>query len=192
MKIFEHVNTIVSRVKPRLVVSMMILSISSATVFTSQLANAAVYKKVDADGNVSFSDVPDKNAQLINVAPLTTVPSMNPDLIASTLEVDSKARIEKYTLTIVSPTPDQTYRRAVDVFSANVQVKPSLKNGDRLITLVDGKPANSGSTAEMDRGQHQFEAQILNDNGRILLSKSVTFNVLQGSVKQQAAIGKKK
>ena len=194
MKIIEHVDTVASGIKPRLLVSMMLLSLSCAAVFNSQLANAAVYKKVDADGNVSFSDIPDKTAQLITVAPLSTVPAMSPELIESTLgngqNPTSKARVENYTLTIISPSSDQTYRRGDDSFSANVQVKPELSNGDRLITLVDGNPSSGGSTGEMDRGQHQFVAKIVNASGRVLVSKSISFNILQSNVKQQALIGK--
>ncbi len=195
MKIFEHVNTVTSRVKLKLVVSMMLLSISSATVFNSQLANAAVYKKVDADGNVSFSDVPDKSAKLISVSPLSTVPAMSPELIASTLADNqnstSDERAVSYALTIISPTPNQTFQRGSSAFAANVQVKPDLRKGDRLITLVDGKPGSGGSAEEMDRGQHQFEAKIVNASGRVLTSQSVFFFVQQSNVKQQARMGMK-
>lgn len=189
MKFFEKVYAIASRTKPKLIVSMMLLSFSSAMVLNSQLASAAVYKKVDADGNVSFSDVPDKTAKLITVAPLPTVPAMSPELIERTLANDTNdsknSRQVNYSLNIISPTPDQIYRRGDDAFSANVQVKPDLVNGDRLITLIDGHSAGGAVTQEMDRGQHQFEARIVNASGRILISKSVSFNVQQGSAKQQ-------
>jgi hypothetical protein len=170
---------------------VLLLSLSSAAILSSTLVNAAVYKKVDADGNVSFSDVPDKTAQMITVAPLSTIPAMSPELIESTLgnaqNPASKARVENYTLTIISPSSDQTYRRGAD---SNVQVNPELSNGDRLITLVDGKSSSGGSTADMDRGQHQFVAKIVNADGRVLVSKSISFNILQSSVKQQGYIGK--
>jgi len=194
MKIYKHIQVVASRVKPKLVISMMLLSITSVVVLNSQLANAAVYKKVDADGNVSFSDVPDKNAKLISVPPLATVPAMSPELIASTLDGDpqsANARQESYILTITSPTPDQTYQRGIDSFSPSVQVKPDLKNGDQLVQLLDGKVPNDNSTENMDRGQHIFEAKVINASGRTLVSKSVTFNVLQNHVKQQARTGTK-
>jgi hypothetical protein len=158
-------------------------------------AQAAVYKKVDADGNVSFSDVPDKSAQLINVAPLSTVAALSPEQIAKTLNRDDNSQVansrsENYTLMIISPTPDQTFQRAADAFSANVQVKPELKNGDRLVFLVDGKTSSDQIPAgELDRGAHQFEAKVLSANGRVLTSKVVSFNVQQSSVKQQARLG---
>lgn len=193
MKIFEHLHIGVSRVKPKLFVSVVLLSMFSAMVLTSQLASAAVYKKVDADGNVSFSDIPDKTAKLIIVAPLATVPAMSPELIESTLANDQSSineeRPVKYSLTILSPQSDQTYRRGSDSFSANVQVKPELRKGDRLITLVDGKSGSGGSTEDMDRGQHTFEAQVVNARGQVLASQSVSFFVQQSSVKQQARMG---
>ncbi|HEY4713908.1 MAG TPA: DUF4124 domain-containing protein [Aquirhabdus sp.] len=186
-------SNIESCMKPRFVVGIMLLSFMSVALMQSQLVNAAVYKKVDADGNVSFSDVPDKNAQLITVAPLSTVPAMSPELIESTLgnnqTSSSNVRSEDYTLTIISPAPDQTYHRGAEAFSANVQVKPELINGDRLITLINGQPSSNVQTEGMDRGQHQFEAKIVNANGRVLISKSVSFNVQQSNVKQQARMG---
>lgn len=190
MKIFEQIQAFAFRVKPRLFVTMLLLSTSSVAVFNSQLASAAIYKKVDADGNVSFSDVADKDAKLIIVAPLPTVSAMNPDLVARTLGTDqgqlNQARQENYSLTIISPSSDQTYNRSADAFSANVQVQPDLTNGDRLVFLVDGKATiDSNATEETDRGQHQFEAKVVNSSGRVLISKSVSFNVKQNSLTQQ-------
>ena len=172
-----------------------VITIVAAILAVSSNVQAAVYKKVDADGNVSFSDVPDKSAQLINVAPLSTVAALSPEQIAKTLKSDDTVqpasnRAENYTLTIISPTPDQTFQRAADAFSANVQVKPDLKNGDRLVLLVDGKTSSDQIPAgELDRGTHQLEAKVLSANGRVLTSKVVSFNVQQSSVKQQARMG---
>ncbi|WP_410211432.1 DUF4124 domain-containing protein [Aquirhabdus sp.] len=172
-----------------------VMAIATAILMMSCHTQAAVYKKVDADGNVSFSDVPDKSAQLINVAPLSTVAALSPEQIAKTLKRDDTVqpagnRAENYTLTIISPTPDQTFQRAADAFSANVQVQPDLKNGDRLVLLVDGKTSSDQIPAgELDRGTHQFEAKVLSSNGRVLTSKVVSFNVQQSSVKQQARMG---
>jgi hypothetical protein len=162
--------------------------------------HAAVYKKVDADGNVSFSDIPDKSAQIVNVAPLSTVPAMSPALINKTLNGDAAADVpavdmSSYVLTINSPTADQTFNRAEDAFAASVTVKPELRAGDKLVLLVDGKPAaptakqDSASptvhTNEMDRGGHQFEARIVSAKGKIITSKSVNFFVQQASARRR-------
>jgi multidrug resistance efflux pump len=41
-------------------------------------AKADIYKKVDEDGRVTYSNVPSKGAQKLNLEPLNTVPSSKP------------------------------------------------------------------------------------------------------------------
>ncbi len=192
MRNSETLTTVISCFKPRLIVGMMFLSFFSATVLNSQLAQAAVYKKVDADGNVSFSDVPDKSAQEVYIAPLATIPALSQDQIARTLQDDPQSSTAQtsYTIKIISPTPDQTYYRAADAFSANVQVNPEMKHGDHLVLLVDGKTSGEDVPPDqLERGQHQFEARVVSTKGKVLASQSVTFFVLQPNVKQQARMG---
>jgi hypothetical protein len=186
MRNSETLTVVSTRFKPRLVVGVMLFSLLSAATMIDQVAQAAVYKKVDAEGNVTFSDVPDKSAQLINVAPLATMPALSQDQIARTLQDDdssqSTARIN-YSINIISPTPDQTYHRSVDAFSANVEVKPDMKNGDHLVLLVDGKTSGQDVPADqLDRGQHQLEARVVSKSGRVLKSQSVTFFVQQPNI----------
>jgi flagellar hook assembly protein FlgD len=171
-------------VKPRLVVGAMLLSFFSTTTMIGSIAQAAVYKKVDAEGNVSFTDVPDRSAQLVNVAPLETVPALSPDVIAKTLNDDDSQKNTtanvNYTIRIISPKADQTYHRSVDAFSANVEVKPNLQEGDHLVFLVDGKTSDKTIPPNtLDRGQHQFEARVVSAKGRVLKSLTTTFFVQQ-------------
>ena len=42
-------------------------------------ARADIYKKVDEDGRVTYSNVPSKGAQKLNLEPLNTVPSSKPN-----------------------------------------------------------------------------------------------------------------
>ena len=185
---------------PRSRVAYTVLASMIASVVSLSSAHAAVYKKVDADGNVSFSDIPDKSAQIVNVAPLSTVPAMSPALINKTLNGDAAPNVpavdmSSYVLTINSPTADQTFNRAEDAFAASVTVKPELRAGDKLVLLVDGKPAAPTSkpdstsptvhTNEMDRGGHQFEARIVSAKGKIITSKSVNFFVQQASARRR-------
>jgi hypothetical protein len=171
--------------KPRLLVGMLLFSLMSTNVIFGSVAQADVYKKVDAEGNVTFSDIPDKSAQLVHIAPIATMPAMSQDEITRTLASDpqqSTANIN-YSIHITSPTPDQTYRYAVDAFSPNVDVKPVMQNGDHLVLLLDGKVSGVNIPADgLNRGQHQFEAKIVSSNGSTLKSQSVTFFVHQTHV----------
>ena len=50
--------------------------------------NAAVYRSIDADGNVVFTDDPSGNAEPVDLPPLSTVPApkYNPDLFKRGVE----------------------------------------------------------------------------------------------------------
>jgi Domain of unknown function (DUF4124) len=182
MKISEKLNAPRILVQKYRVVEIMLCMLFSTTTIV-QVAQAAVYKKIDADGHVTFSDVPDKSFKLINVAPLTTIPALSQDKIAAALKEPDASKsnpIVNYSMNIISPAADQSYHRSIDAFSPNVVVKPDLKNGDQLVFLVDGKPFEKDLPAiQFDRGQHAFEARIVSEKGRVLKSKSVIFFVLQ-------------
>ena len=186
-------RTHIAALQPKLGVAFTLTVSLLLGVCSMNSAQAAVYKKVDADGNVSFSDVPDKSAQVVNVTPITTIPAMSPDLINKTLSSDSPASavdMSNYVLTINSPAADQTFNRAEDAFAANVTIKPDLRDGDKLLLLVDGKTSTAKQdkptiqTGDMDRGSHVFEARVVSARGKTLASKSVNFFVQQASVRR--------
>jgi len=189
-----NLSTRIAALQPKLGIGLTLVASLLVSALSMSTAEAAVYKKIDADGNVSFSDVPDKSAQVVNVTPIATIPAMSPDLINKTLGTTSTPStavdMSNYVLTINSPAADQTFNRAEDAFAANVTIKPELREGDKLVLLVDGKPSNAKQdkptiqTAEMDRGSHQFEARVVSARGKILASKSVTFFVQQASVRR--------
>lgn len=193
-----NLRTHITALQPKFGVALSLTASILISLCSMSTAEAVVYKKVDADGNVSFSDVPDKSAQIINVTPISTIPAMSPDLINKTLGKTDKPATpavdtSNYVLTINSPTADQTFNRAEDAFAANVTVKPELRKGDKLILLVDGKPSDVKTetdnptihTADLDRGSHQFEARIISARGKVLASKTVNFFVQQASARRR-------
>jgi len=171
------------------------------------VANAAIYKKVDADGNVSYSDIPDKTAEVVTVKPLTTVAALSADKIAQTLNTNEttaqptaspskapvQASVQDYSLTIISPQADQTFQRMVDAVSVSVAVQPELRSGDHVQLAIDGhKPVEGMSLqipqGELDRGEHTLKARILSAKGQLLIEKAVSFFVLQPTVRPQVGI----
>lgn len=49
-----------------------------ATIFTLGAAHAEIYKHVDEQGRVTYSNVPMKGAVKLNLEPLTTIPASRP------------------------------------------------------------------------------------------------------------------
>ena len=164
----------------RLLVLSGILSLVPASVF------AEVYRHVDAQGNVTFSDEPIEGGETIQVKPVTTVTLPKPQDVQDAPEVIEKAREEgeRYTsVSIVSPMDGDAFHSG----SGNVQIQvtssPSLQPGHRYEVTLDGQPVGqttSGSVTinHIDRGTHQAAAHIINENGiRVRSGDTISFTV---------------
>lgn len=160
---------------------------------TSGMVQAAIYKTMDAQGNAVYTDAPSKNAQVVNLPPLSIVPSLSPEQIAlATAEnqTQSQNRAPNYQLAFVQPTADQTVRKPEPVI-VSVALRPTLANGDNLTLLLDGVVIANGnsavvSTESLERGGHNLTARIANNVGKIVSEASTTFYVQQTTVNSPA------
>lgn len=164
----------------RLLVISGIFSLISATAY------GEVYRHVDAQGNVTFSDEPMDGSETIQVKPVTTVTLPKPEDVQDAPEVVEQAREEgqRYTsVSIVSPSDGDAFHSG----SGNVQIEvtssPSLQPGHRYEVTLDGQPVGqttSGSVTinHIDRGTHQAAAHIINENGiRVRSGETISFTV---------------
>ncbi len=67
--------------------SRLAIAILGLTAFAS---HADIYKSVDEDGHVTYSNIPAKGAKKLNIEPLTTLPKPHAD--SSGLKVDSQTQ----------------------------------------------------------------------------------------------------
>lgn len=138
-------------------------------------AGAAVYRWVDAEGNVVFSDTPQEGAELIELGEPTIVPH---EKIAPAPEEPTSAALQELPyqeVTIASPSNDATLRdqQAVDV---SVATAPPLQTefGHKVQLYFDGAAygAPSESTQfilqNVDRGTHSLAVAVLGISGREL------------------------
>lgn len=155
------------------------------TLLFSSAASAGMYKGLDEEGNVVYSDKPFDEAKKFSPPPITVVdpPKVKPKEVI----VEEEKPVEfKYTsLKILSPTNDQVIWNEPDL-TVKLQLKPDLNTAEGHTTwlLMDGKPLvkNSRSLAlqigRSDRGEHQIQAQVRNKKGKILKrSQSVTIHI---------------
>lgn len=149
-------------------------------------ASAEVYRSVDKDGNVVFSDEPSPDAELIELDELQTI---QPPPVGNFEYTPPKKVKPRYSeLSITSPADDLAIRNNAGNVTVNVSSSPRVNGGDVLVLYVDGKEIELGSSTThsftaMDRGTHQLRAVIKNSEGRILISsKSVNFHLLRQAV----------
>jgi hypothetical protein len=152
---------------------------------------ATVYKWVDENGVVHYSDQPHENAQKVELkAPQTYTSPKSPAGTQSSRTSTSKPSAPVYQSCQVSePTNEQVYMNT-DTVNAGVTTQPGLRAGDTAIVTLDGQPvpgvpANGGQFAisPIDRGTHTIQMLVKDSSGATVCSSdSVTFHVRQPSL----------
>ncbi len=154
---------------------------------------AAVYKSVDSQGNVVYTDEPSGDAKPVKLPPLSTVPAPRYKSSApSSAAVEQSAEAANYQrVSIVSPTQDETLRDNTGAVPVNVVTEPELNSaaGHRFKYYIDGqaqgKPTASGRIIfeNLDRGAHSVEAAVVDSDGQELIrSSSVSFFLHRQSI----------
>ena len=64
--------------------------IAAASALIALPAQAEVYRQVDANGNVTFTDEPGDNAERVEVKPVTTITMPKPDTVREQLSEDDE------------------------------------------------------------------------------------------------------
>jgi Domain of unknown function (DUF4124) len=154
---------------------------------------ATVYRWVDADGVVHFSDQPQPGAVKIQIRePQSYTPAPTPAAGRVAPNVKTQTEPHDYQNCAVSVPggsggDDQTLMNA-DSVTITVQMQPTLRPGDLLTVQLDGTnltPLNGTryEISPIDRGAHTVTAMVRGAGGEVLCqSPVVTFNVHQPSV----------
>lgn len=167
-------------------------------------AHARIYKTVDKDGNVVFTDVPPKDkskAVEIDAANVyTPPPAVAPKRTGSdqaTIDAEELEELEEpvgaYSrLQIVTPEADQAVRENAGNLNVVVSLSPPLVASHQVQILLDGNvlATNAGTTlrlSNVDRGTHVLTAQIVDTRGNTLITSDPTsFHMQRISVNSPA------
>ncbi len=158
--------------------------------FLSCVCFAAIYLQTDPEGNVVYSDTPGENATTIvlpngenNIsipktpASSSTAPANSgPAMTASGPEAAPTGGPHKaYTTFLITDPSDQaTFQNQRDI-PVTIKMDPPLQEGDKVQLYVDGLPSGPASgdltqlaIHQVDRGQHQLSAAILDAEDHVL------------------------
>lgn len=150
-----------------------------------------LYKWVDAQGNVHYSDKPAPGATKINVP---KAPTFTPPQAAAPVTTDGHAGAQVapdghdagvvYTAIKISTPEDQGTLWNTTQVTVTVALTPGLQAGDKVTIAVDGNSqVVQGTTASfdnLDRGQHTATAAVTNKGGTTLAAKGITFYIQRG------------
>ncbi len=154
-------------------------------------ALAEVYRNVDAQGNVTFSDEPSDGAEEVKVKPVTTVTLPKPADVREPERLRRQVEEEGAaydSVRIVAPNNDEAFHSGSGDVAFRVVSEPALKRGHRYEVTLDGQPV--GQTASdtitvrnVFRGTHDASVNIINEKGvQVKSGESIRFTIHRPSV----------
>jgi len=173
---------------------MLALFMASPVVF----AEGEIYKVVDENGNVTFTDQrPSSEAQPMDLPPLSVIKTEveSPATAAAAAQAAAEEakppsprdlRKQFRDFRITRPLSEETFwgtaNTVVVTWASSQQIPPSMK----VMLYVNGSPQEAppqgGVSLTLDRGEHQVYAELRDErNRRIITTDPVTFFVKQNS-----------
>ena len=168
-----------------------------ATFSPAAHAEGEIYKIVNPDGSITFTDQkPAPGAEPVKLKPLSVVETEAPPAPpvpadqASTADAQPTERDLRRMYSdfrITQPQNEETFWGTANQVTVNWSSSEPLQEGMRVVVYVNGEaqdaPGGGGLTLQLDRGEHQVYA-VLRDAGnrRIAATDTVTFFVKQHSV----------
>lgn len=154
--------------------------------------SAQVYKWVDADGVVHYSDQPAPGAERIEIKqntqrPPATSNASRPAARTAPAQPEPTKPFAYTSLSFSSPTAEQTLWNIGGTLNVSLNLAPGLRNGDRVTLYFDGtsQPIAGLSTQleEVWRGAHNLQAEVVDANGTLMIrSEPIRFYVQQTSI----------
>ena len=157
---------------------------------------ADIYKTVDEDGNIHFTDNPKaEKAEAVKLKSINTQPAVIPrdqrDSADNTPEKPEATN--NYQLSIEHPADGSLLTQGQQTLNVSVAISPALDSAHRLQATLNGAPfgpSSRSTSLELNgfyRGTHQLAVQVVNKKGKVLAkSKAVTLHVQRISLNSPA------
>lgn len=142
-----------------------------------------VYKTVDENGRVIFTDKPTEDAETVKIQKLeNTIDNPNPAKYRPSSPKPEAFAYKRFTVT--SPENGAGIRSNNGNVSITLSLEPALVSGHKVVISMDGKQIGTGlgvSLQNVDRGTHSISAKVINQNGKTLMTTSSSFSLLRAS-----------
>jgi len=162
---------------------MRLINVFILIIFSCSLAAETVYKTVDENGNIIFTDKPSEEAEEIIIKDLETIDNPNP----AKYKPSSKPAEETNTynsIVISSPEDNAAIRSNNGNVTISVSLEPALRSSHKIEIMMDGQNVGSGTSVSLEnvnRGTHSVTASVIDANGKNIISTSSNFSLLRAS-----------
>lgn len=169
-------------------------SLLMVMVFFAQAVAADVYKTVDKDGNIKYTDKPaTEKAEKLELREINTVPGAQPLPQSSPVNsYDSQPAAINYQIAIMSPRSDVTIPVGQRDLAIAITLNPVLQQGHLLVYFLNGElleetTMNNIIVKDVPRGTHTLVVEAIDANGRSLgTSPPVIVNVIRPNIHNNA------
>jgi hypothetical protein len=153
---------------------LMLLLIAGLALSAS--ANAGkIYKTVNKDGTVTYSDQPTPGSVEVNFASNTTTVVTNPNLKTKTLKTIKQKKAVEHTLSVNSPAVDETIRNTSGTVTISAAVSPNAP-GHYELSLHEKKLRSASGTflvKDLPRGEYSYQINFVSTSGKVIASSEV-------------------
>ena len=174
------------------------LVICTATALLAPAALAEVYKSVDENGNVVYTDTPPEpgatpmELRELSVVPVPEYASKKKAVKSAGLEEGEAPSLDQLRrgyrdFTLTSPEPEQTFAGTGNVATIAWDTRFELQPGMSVVVYIDDQAlppttADVINSPPLDRGEHRVRAELMDAANRTIASTDpVTFFVHQNS-----------
>ncbi|WP_331352108.1 DUF4124 domain-containing protein [Cellvibrio sp. UBA7671] len=171
-------------------------SVLMVIVFLAQVSAADVYKTVDKDGNIKYTDKPStEKAEKLELREINTVPGAQPQGLPQSVAVDpvnAQPAALNYQITIISPRNDVTIPVGQRDLAIAINLTPELQQGHLLVYFMNGElleetTMNNIIVKDVPRGTHTVVVEAIDENGRSLgTSAPIIVNIIRPNIHNNA------
>ncbi|MFC2991978.1 DUF4124 domain-containing protein [Halomonas tibetensis] len=180
--------------------ALMILTIGLSFSLAAQAQT--IYRTTDAQGNVVFTDNPERGGEQVELAPVTVVPATGevrtgqpaPRAQGSGAETVTGSPGQPFmpydSFRILSPSHEQAFPvGSAGNVSVELGIEPALREDHRVRLLLNGRVSQTAMhttafmVANMNPGEHVLQAELIDGSGAVRhRSSPVTIFVHRASV----------
>lgn len=152
-------------------------------------AETKIYHWIDEAGKMHFSDTSTPGTEQINVKESNLLFSSPTKPRQKISKQHNDDEIITYQATITSPEDDQALRSNDGTINIHVVTEPEKENSQKLQLYLDGKKLGSPQISQIiralniDRGTHQVQVELLDEDGKTLAKTQVVTVHLQRASK---------
>lgn len=164
----------------RLIISLLLIA------FAICINAETVYKTVDENGNIIFTDRPSENSEQIKLKELQTIKNPNPAKYTDSPRPSENKGPLYNTLLITNPADGSGLRSNNGNVTISVSLEPPLRSGHQILITMDGQEISKGSASSVsrqnvDRGTHSIGVSVVDSSGKKLTSTSSSFSLLRAN-----------